>query len=638
MEKLTLIQNGVSACTIVHGGDAAEVFAAEELAAYLYRITGVTLPVQPYTTAEGSCEIVVGRTDRRDAPDTAGLGEDGFVIRTVGEKLFLTGGSPRGSLYAVYELLEKYLGCRFYSSDFEKIPECPAVVLDTIDDRQVPVFIVRNDFWADYIQNPHFAAKRKMNGKKDTPIPEKFGGSMKWAGGSCHTIGTLAEMEGDHTDRQPCLSDEAVYETVRKNVRRLLADHPDAKFISVSQNDSHDWGVGCQCEACMKIYRETGSYAGSFIQFVNRIADDIREDYPDVMIHTFAYRYTRQAPKGVVPRPNVMVELCSIEACFRHSLAECTTVGNAHEAADDFAELIRDWSAISENLSVWDYTTNFANYNLTFPNLAVLRDNMRLFADRNVKYVFEQGAYQSRNGEFCELRGYLLARLLWDPYMTEEEYNRIIDEFYTDFYGEGGTYIRQYADLALAETADRHVSIYISLEDLYPNRTVENHGTEELPENLIADDIRNGNTDWIDYTGWYSTILPHPLLEKGIVWFAEALDAVTDPAVRANVERSMIQMEVLRSFFRYRLLQSHKENLNRVLRGVLARDGIAAEEAETLAASIADTQYGREEQAYIAENRALKDKMDRLGVFYLTEGFDTRTRDTFRFHLPVTHW
>ena len=631
MEKLYLTEQ---AYTIIRGQQAAEaeVFAAEELAAYLQKITGKAYPIRTDDTAEAEAEIVVGRTGRSGTPSAEGLGDDGFILRSAGKKLYLTGGGLRGTLYAVYELLEAYLGCRFYSSDFEKIPQRDTIVLEPIDDRQVPVFTVRNNFWADYIQNPGFAAKRKMNGNKGPSLPAKYGGSMPWAGGSCHTIGRLAEMEGDYTDRQPCLTDETVYETVLKNVRKTLAANPEARFISVSQNDSHDWGVGCQCEKCMQIYRETGSYAGSFLQFVNRIADDIREEYPDVIIHTFAYRYTRQAPKGVVPRPNVMVELCSIEACFRHPLAACTTVGKEHEAADDFAKLIEDWSAISENLSVWDYTTDFANYNLTFPNLAVLRDNMRLFADRNVKYVFEQGAYQSRNGEFCELRGYLLAKLLWDPYMTAEAYDRIVAEFFADYYGEGGAYVRQYMELALAETDHRHVPIYISVEDLYPYRMRENHREGELPDTLTAEKIRSGEGDWSAYTEWYTSVDPHILQEKGEALFGDALDAVTDPAVRQNILRSGIQVEVMRSFRQYRVMQSHRENLQKVLSGVL---GTAEPE---IIQTICDAVYSREEEKYTEENRKLKDKMDSLGVFYLTEGFDTRTRESFRFHLPVTRW
>ena len=632
MKKLVLTDD---AWVVVRGENAseAEIFAAQELRDYFEKITGKVLPVRTDGEAEEACEIVVGRTNRTGTPDTDGLGEDGFVIRSAGEKLFLTGGSPRGTLYAVYEFLERFLGCRFYASDFEKIPRCGRVALDPVDIRQVPVFTVRNDFWADYLHNTGFAAKRKMNGNKGPSLPAKYGGSMAWAGGGCHTIGSLAGMTGNLTDRQPCLSDEAVYETVLANVRRLLRDNPGARFISVSQNDSTDRGVGCQCERCMEVFRETGSWAGSFLRFVNRIADDIRDDYPDVMIHTFAYRYTRQAPKGVVPRPNVMVELCSIEACFRHPLAVCTTVGKEHAAADDFSGLIRDWSAVCSNLSVWDYTTDFANYNLTFPNFDVLRANARLFADSHVKYVFEQGAYQSRNGEFSELRGYLLAKLLWDPYMSDEEYERIVDEFFRDYYGEGGDAVRQVMELALEETKDRHVSIYISLEDLYPNRVVVHHADGVLPGELTVSAVRDGGADIGAYAEWFTSIAPSVLLEKGTALFDQALASVSDEEIRRHIERSSIQIDVLRSSWRYQVIRSHRENLERVLCGILG-----AEPGDEAVRMRVDEAVRAEEAAYREENRRLRDKMAALDVWFISEGNSMRGRDALRFDLPVTRW
>ena len=89
-------------------------------------------------------------------------------------------------------------------------------------------------------------------------------------------------------------------------------------MFSVSQND---WYNYCQCPACKAIDDREGSPAGTMITFVNQVADAIREDCPDVLIHTFAYQYTRKAPKFVRPRPNVIVRLCSIECCFSHPLS-----------------------------------------------------------------------------------------------------------------------------------------------------------------------------------------------------------------------------------------------------------------------------------------------------------------------------
>ena len=390
MNVLTLAKNRTTSYKIVRtlSADPANKTAAEELAAYLNRITGAFFPIVTADTPAADCEIVVGIA--RDAADVItdipALGEDGYVIRTHKNRLYLLGASGRGTLYAVYDFLETYAGCRFWASYYETVPQNDTLVIpDDIDVRRLPVFSVRNTFWADYMNDP-FCAKRRANGRKFKPIAPAWGGSANWAGSACHTLMALSEMVTDqHYNVEPCLSDEQVYETVLKNVRAWLHDHPGARFISVSQNDSDSRGVGCMCEKCKAKLEKTGSYAGAYITFVNRIADAIRDEFPEVMIHTFAYRFTRQAPVGVKPAPNVTVEMCTIEGCFRHPLAACDAIDDPHLKSDTFPVLLEKWSQLSDTLSIWDYTTDFAHYALTFPNFEVLRQNARLFADNNAK-------------------------------------------------------------------------------------------------------------------------------------------------------------------------------------------------------------------------------------------------------------
>ena len=87
---------------------------------------------------------------------------------------------------------------------------------------------------------------------------------------------------------------------------------------------------------------------------------------------------------------------------------------------------------------------------------------MRFYAENNVKGVFPEGNYMSVSGEFAELRAYLLAKLLTDPMMSEEEYNRHMDEFLAAYYGEGWSYIRAYIDEVCEKAATGCQNIYDS--------------------------------------------------------------------------------------------------------------------------------------------------------------------------------
>lgn len=619
---LTLAKNHQSDYRIVisQTADAATVNAANELSAYLAKITGATLPVVADDTPAAEHEIIVGIA--RDAddviPDIASLGEDGFVIHVYENKLYLLGASGRGNLYAVYEFLEKFAGCRFYTSYFEKIPQTDTLTVPADTDiREIPVFTVRNTFWADY-KDDIFCAKRKANGRKFKPIDPAWGGSANWAGGACHTLMALSEMVTDrHFNVEPCLSDEQVYETVLKNVRAWLHAHPGARFISVSQNDSDSRGIGCMCGKCKAKLEKTGSYAGAYIEFVNRIADAIRDEFPDVMIHTFAYRFTRQAPVGVKPAPNVTVEMCTIEGCFRHPLNECDAIDDPHLKSDTFPVLLEKWSKLSEVLSIWDYTTDFAHYSLTFPNFEVLRKNARLFAENNAKYIFEQGAYTTRNGEFCELRGYLFAKLLWNPYMEKEEYIRLADEFIDDYYGAGAEYVKEYLALAHDLTKNHHMTVYDHPTVLYPNET-KTIRDENTPIPLTAEQATDfQNTDLTPYLTWYSVLVPNPLLTKGYAMFDAAIAAESDPVLREHIETSALQVRYLDSYYRRMSLDLARENLERVMRAVLPEN----EEQDAQISDICSSVLAKEEAEYIAFNRRMYDDMIAHRCFDIREGF-----------------
>ncbi len=116
----TIAAKGRSDYRIVSGRNPVERFAAEELARYIEKISGVGLPVSA-AEVDGPA-LSVGRTG---LSERAGIrvpsryqDDDGFVIRSIGDDVVLVGANTRGTLYAVYAFLEK-IGCRWYAPNFE---------------------------------------------------------------------------------------------------------------------------------------------------------------------------------------------------------------------------------------------------------------------------------------------------------------------------------------------------------------------------------------------------------------------------------------------------------------------------------------------------------------------------------------
>ena len=449
-EAMTIAEKGAPKAVILVAGDATapEKHAAAELAAFLGRVTGAAFEVTGRTRGD-TPRLLVGPGAARHAAarfSTAGLGQEGIVIRTAGKDLILAGGRPRGTLYAVYTFLEDHVGCRWWSSKACTIPRRPTLSVGNLDVRYVPPLEYREAYWSDAFDGD-WAVRNKSNGHS-VRVDEKRGGKHVYAG-FVHTFYRLippskyfakhpewfSEINGRRTPEraQLCLTDEAMRRELVRNLTGWLRNSPAATITSVSQND---WAGPCQCRKCAAVDKAEGSHSGTLLKFVNAVAADIERAFPRVAVSTLAYLYTRKPPKHVRPRRNVIVRLCSIECSFSRPLA--------HERNRAFRDDILGWSKIADRLYIWDYTTNFKNYVLPHPNLRVLGPNIRFFVDHSVKGVFEQGAYSSRGAEMAELRAWVLAKQLWKP---ELDGGKLIDEFLEGYYGPAAGHIRAYLNV-----------------------------------------------------------------------------------------------------------------------------------------------------------------------------------------------
>ena len=448
MRALTVTVKGIRyACVRVMAGESdSEQHAAAELVKYLNKM-GVP-------EGEGGATV-------RLAVEPS-VGRDGYRL-TVGEgTLLLEGGNGRGVLYGVYAFLEKYAGARFFMPGVETLGEGDIEVDDGAGFDATPVFEFRQSDWHCGNSDVDWRIKNRINFFARGTTPADRGGHMKY-GGFVHTLGGFTDTPWD---QQPCLSDPENLKKTIAGVRAILEKDPEVAIVSVSQNDNCNF---CKCDRCAAVDAEEGSHAGTLIRFVNAVAADIAEDYPHVVIDTLAYQYTRQVPQITKPLPNVCIRLCSIECCFSHPLDDESCPENKK-----FYQDILDWNKICDRIYIWDYVTDFSYYIPTFPNFSVLRRNMRFFATHGVRGMYPEGNYNSlQSGEFGELRCYLLAKLMWDPLMSDIEYYRHMDEFLAAYYGEGWRYIRAYIDVTCAEAAGSHMSIWANPFHIIPREKYE---------------------------------------------------------------------------------------------------------------------------------------------------------------------
>jgi hypothetical protein len=450
---LTLAVRGRARAVIVtqSGATESELLAARELRDHLNAITGASFEIQSAMPLGDTPAIIVGpgpaAAERFPEVRLDALGEEELVMRTSANALLLAGGRPRGTLYAVCRFLQDRLGVRWWTPWATHIPRRATLSIGQLDVREKPAFEARDPFWFPAF-DAMWAVRNGSNSQHSRITPE-MGGKIVYKG-FVHTFFPLVPPEQyfekhpewysliggkrQYQGAQLCTTNPELREFLVQRVREWLKETPEARIVSISQND---WHGACECPNCKAIDDAEGSHAGTMVALLNYIAGKLGPEFPNVAFDTLAYQYTRKAPRSIRPLPNVIIRLCSIECNFA---APLTDPSNA-----SFARDIVDWSQRCNRLYVWDYTTNFAHYVMPHPNYFSLGPNVRFFHEHGVKGLFEQGAYQSFGSEMSEMRAWVLARLLWNPNLDDR---KLIDEFLDGYYGKGpARHIRAYLKL-----------------------------------------------------------------------------------------------------------------------------------------------------------------------------------------------
>jgi hypothetical protein len=403
--------------------------AAERLQQYVAEMSHTKLLVKKESEYHAGPALFVGQTQyaKKKKIDFANLKEDGFTLRPYAKNLVIAGGSDKGTLYGVYRLLELW-GFKRYTSTVVKVPKGDSVSFPGAPLTVVPEVHYRTTSYRD-TREAEYAEWHALSSRDDWGLfvhtfnqllpPDEYGTSHPEY---------FSLINGNRVPgTQLCLSNLEVLRIVTANLKTKIAEKPNAHYWSVSQNDNDQY---CQCEPCTQINTKYGDVpSGSILYFTNQVA----KEFPDKIISTLAYWYSRTPPQNIQAEHNVNIMLCNIESKRQ---------GPVYETDPAFSRELIAWGKLANNILIWDYNIQFSNLVSPFPNLHTIKPNIKFYTDHNVNSLYMQANGQA-GGEMAGLRAYLISELMWDP--TADD-NAIIDGYLNGYYGDAGPVIRQYID------------------------------------------------------------------------------------------------------------------------------------------------------------------------------------------------
>lgn len=442
--------------------DKTLAYAAEELTNALGRISGTSFPIE--RSDAGVADRIIAFEAGRDH-----VAKEVSRVRTEKGGLLFGGNSSRAALYAVYDFLERELGCRWLWSGEEGAfyPERRAFELGTIDRTWTPCFHYRGLFNPDQRADHEFwQSRNRLNAWAGRPEFTDRTGAINVNGN--HIVGMTREDIKDHPDMLAVVHGERCGGAgcwSSGGFADLMADRicawSEKLNLSVVQPFVADVVERCECERCRK---EAGDDPnGYWWKVFARIREKVRAKRPSQKFAGLAYQEYRNLPKELPGAKELeFVEYAQYDRCYVHAAADTNCPYNVRS----FARM-KAWTKLVP-MGCYGYEFDIFEPRMYVPFWNMLADQMKTFrALGNVDVKTEACNFsvgpavprKEKPEEINRLSLWIYSRLLSDP---DADVNGLVADFSACAYGAGGEAMTDY-HLAMArawDAMDVHLSYF----------------------------------------------------------------------------------------------------------------------------------------------------------------------------------
>jgi len=518
---LVLAKDGKALYTIVERANAArlEKASVKDLKWHLDKITGGDFKIG---TAD-SKRIFIGVK----APgDNEPMAKGERRLKSVNGDIYIYGEATDSAAFGIYDLLEKYCGCRWFTvwGDM-KVPADANLTLPELNDRKIPPFFrfetaslgghgkiakVR-----DFLRRKriHVTAD-KIAGDDDYLLGVPLHTFCKYLppgnvpmGTFVNNIGSAYKYFADKkyfetnpewftldksgkrvNHRQLCLSNRELRKEFLKNLEIVIKNEykgGDAVIV-VDMNDRPDYI--CCCGNCKALEKKYATPGGPLYDYLIELGGIFAKKYPRITLRALAYGCSLIPPNCDLPE-NVMM--------WYAPLGLLDYMKNYETSYNKTAlENLQKQAIHSKALWKWMYTAPFYrggnNAAPLIANIQRLADNLRIYHKYKVRAIMtEHGLGVCGYISFNELRLYLLGTLKEDLNQDEQA---IIKEYMDFCYGKAAG--KMYAFLQELEKLNAETNIAYrwlnsrpwKADYLTPKRLVRWQREFAAMEKLVADD------------------------------------------------------------------------------------------------------------------------------------------------------
>lgn len=486
--QMILVNNGEPMATVVVAERPSDqaMEAARNLQSYIERMSGARLEIRTEKDVVSGTRVLVGRSQTVkklgiEVPSgfTNQMNEEGFVIKTVDGALVLAGNEDwhyRGTIYAVNEFLE-HLGCRWFfpGAYGEVVPTMDTISVGHMDREERPDFRFRNIWYSGWMpvsneDGENFRAwmgHNKVNSLAGLSLPGD-GSIVRLAPAEQYFEShphIYAENElGERVKDMLCLSEPDTVRIAVQTITETFRDDPNTLTFGFAPPDGHPM---CHCRRCQaripgfsgKGYGDP-SLSDAWFRFVNQIASEVHNEFPDRWLLTNGYANRVRLPEGIDKlSPIIGIQSAMIASCTFHRIGDPRCWQRQL-----YEQILNRWTDELRCVFIYDYDPGKGLEGLPFPALHNLEHDMRYFKRRGVWGFWTEG---NNSWMITHLNYYVRAKLMWNSQRSVKE---LVRDYCEKFYGRAADPVETY--MWTLENAVDEASVHETWGRLTPWRRI----------------------------------------------------------------------------------------------------------------------------------------------------------------------
>lgn len=458
-------------------------FAAEELQNFIEKISGAKVPV---VNAPGNSKtrIYIGvpadsklmrdllvkyKDDLEKLRDN-----DGYAVRTDKNNIYIFAANPKGVLNGAYNFLDRNSdiiwprGLEPFDAIYSSNPNLEIKSSDYID---IPNFILRGWHICSYPRQSHeptelWMIRNRCNFIGASNVPEllerrqKHGFIIEFGGG--HNLNSYLLPPAKYAEKHPdfyamldgkrrpgghsqlCFSNDKMTKEVIQVLKGKIKEAPDfVKTFNVMIEDS--WNL-CECQECKKAIKledgiilspdDEAFRSTQFFIFLNKVAEGVNKEYPDVRINSFGYYFTAVPPK-IKLSPSINVRFCPYVKNDKETV----------ENTPKWKKRTEEWVYITPNI-IWREYYGCAS-GFPRPLSKIVAKDLQFISKLGVRRVFSEyipdadteKRKMTESWDASCMEFWIISNLYWNPY---QDVDKLREKYITRTYHKAASAMSEY--------------------------------------------------------------------------------------------------------------------------------------------------------------------------------------------------